>query len=381
MRELARYKIHAFILLFGFCIASVMFSYSAGIMVNKEAEQKDIEACEYEYTACFCASPTADVSFERDVLMEDMLDMLDNTAGTDDIVVRTGSFDINIGAHGRCLAYIVFPGQMPKYHLVKGKFPTEEQLRSDGRYVVLGINRKDAAYKKAGKDYILIQGEEYEVTGYISAERSRILDNEVLLFYDCVGDSVKKNLLDPYMMNALPIVYESDTDSETYTYMLDYITHLGGYPEEKQKERYNVTVVDFMPIWYTTSEPLSAYAIWAKLIYAFCIILLFYVMDLWMQQRRKEFAIRKACGYSGTKIMGLVMGQTAKLLVVAVVLSELIISFLIFADVGIYVLNTRDIFDRVMRELLFVISTFILVSIIPFIRIYTEKPADLLQNI
>lgn len=381
MKELARYKIHAFVLIFGFCIASVMFSYSTGIMVNKEAEQKDIEAHEYEYAACFFASPTANVSDKRDVLMEDMLAMLDNAVGTDDIVVRTGGFNVNMGAHGSCLANMVFRGRMPKYHFVKGNFPTEEQLQSDGRYVVLGISKKDAAYIKAGRDYILIQGEEYEVTGYISAEHSRILDNEVLLFYDGVGDSVKKNLLDYYRMGALAFIYESDTDSEAYTYMLDYAAHLGGYPEEKQKERYSITVSDFVQGLYSTAAPLPMYGIWAKLIYAFCIILLFYVMDLWMQQRRKEFAIRKACGYSGARIMGLVMGQTAKLLVVAVILSELIISLLIVADVGIYVLNTRDILDRVVWELLFAISTFILVGIIPFIRIYTEKPADLLQNI
>lgn len=382
MKDLARYKIHSIVLIFGFCIASVMFSYSAGIMVNKDAEQKDIEACEYQYTACFCASPTANASLERDVLTKDMLALLDGIKGTGDVAVYTSFININLGVYGLGTANIYFDGKMPKYRLIKGNFPTEEQLQSDGRYVVLGINKKDMTYRRNGRDYILIQEDEYEVTGYISAKNSRILDNKILLFYSCMGDRIKNNLLDYYRMGALNIIYESDTNSGVYTYMWDYLHNLDAYEKEYAADEsvYNIMVSDLGEQWYSTAAPLPMYGTWAKLIYVFCIVLLFYVMELWMQQRKEEFAIRKAFGYSDIKIMGLVMVQMAKLLLIAVILSELIISLLTFADVGIYVLDTKDIFDRVVRELIFVISTFILVSIIPFIRIYTEKPTDLLQN-
>ncbi|MDE6025980.1 MAG: ABC transporter permease [Lachnospiraceae bacterium] len=383
MKELARYKIHAVVLILGFCIASVMFSYSFGIMVNKEAEQKDIEACQYQYTACFYASPTenANVCPERDALTQDMLTLLDGIKETGDIVVHTSFINVNLGVYGVCTANIYFDGQMPKYRLVKGDFPTEEQLQSDGRYVVLGINKKDATYRRDGRDYILIQEDEYEVTGYISAKNSTILDNKILLFYSSIGDRIKQNLLDYYRMAMLNIIYESDTNSETYTYMSDYIHSLDAYEEEYgtyESSNYNIMVSDSGEQWYSTAEPLPMYGTWSKLIYLFCIVMLLYVMELWMQQRREEFAIRKAFGYSDAKIMGLIMAQMAKLLLVAVVMSELIISLLTYADVGIYVLNTKDIFDRVVRELIFAILTFLFVSIIPFIRICTEKPMVLL---
>lgn len=382
MREIARYKFHAVVLLLGFCIASVMFSYSFGISVNREAEKKDIAACQYQYTACFCATPAVEAGFERATLVEGMHTLIDGIKGTSDILVYISQIDVYLDhIYAGCLADIYVDGQMPKYSFIRGSFPTEEQLQSDGRYVVLGINKRDAVYKRDGRDYILIQGEEYEVTGYVSAENSRISDNEILLFYSCISDKIKDSLLGYYMMARLNIIYESDENSEVDTYMMNYLHSLGVYAgEEGESERYNVMVSHSVDRMYSTADPLPMYGTLAKLIYVFCIVMLFYVMELWMRHRQEEFAIRKAFGYSDARIIGLVTLQTAKLLLMAVILSELIISLLTFADIGIYVLNTKDICDRVVREAVFSALTFILVSIIPFVRICTEKPTVLLSR-
>lgn len=382
MRELIRFKMNAVFLVISFCIASVMYNYSGGVEGSVNAEETDKRLYKFTYGATVSVGGTACAGDNREQAKQDMLACLEGIAEEENTLIILSVFDVYVNdAHTGCTAEIYLSGPMPKYSFVKGGFPTEEMLSSGMRYVVLGDGMKHNTYRRTGKDYILIQGDEYEVTGYVSAPNSGILSNTILLFYDAMGGNIIDTLCEYYLSESFIVQYMSDTNQAAYTHMMDYLHTLVPSSESQWEYVLESDIYKFVTSdgankhnYSSNAEQVLEYQGFAKLIYVFCIIVILFVLWLWMVQRQEEFAIRRAFGYSAFKLWFMLLVEIAELILIAAILSELVIAVLAFTDRGLYVFKIGDFYTRFLREACFIYISLMIVSIVPLIKLCTDKP-------
>lgn len=377
VKKIFRYRLNTIFLIIGFCIASVAFHYSMGTYVSKDGEDTDIKKCSFKEGACFVAVPTVDGYIpDNDILNDDIDALLKNIEGESNTLIYILQIVPYINEqHGMASADIYLSGPMPKYDFVYGGFPSEEVLSSGNLCVVLGINKKDYTYRRNGKYYIKIEGEEYLVTGFVSAENSRILDNEVLLFYTCVGNNVKDSLYNYYLSGTLGINYESDVNTNVYTLMKNYV-------DKCPSDTYTFYVSQgAMDKNYSTAVKNPVYKLFSDLIYIFCIVMIFFVIEFWMMRRKEEFAIRKAFGYTNAKLFKMIFYELLCILLAAIVLSETFLAVLSYLNTGLYVLEISDIYNRFVMEVIFGVVTLFSVSISPLLKLLKYRPAQLMSEV
>jgi len=377
VKKKLRYRLNTFFLIIGFCIASVAFHYSMGTYVSQDGEETDIKKCSFEEGACFSVVPAvAGYIPDKDILNNDIDALLKNIEGENNTLIYILEIAPYINEqHGMASADIYLSGPMPKYDFVYGGFPSEKVLNSGNLCVVLGINKKDYTYRRAGQYYINIEDEEYLVTGFVSAQNSRILDNEVLLFYDCVGNNVRDSLYNYYLSSTLTINYESDVNADVYTLMNNYVDKC---PSDTYIFYMSHGSVDKK---YSTAVKNPVYKQFSNLIYIFCIIMIFFVIELWMMRRKEEYAIRKAFGYTNAKLFKMVFYELLCMLLAAIVLSEAFLAILSYLDTGLYVLEISDIYNRFVMEVIFGAVTLLLVSISPLLKLIKYRPAQLMSEV
>ena len=109
-------------------------------------------------------------------------------------------------------------GEGLKLPLCEGRYPTEEELQKGELMVVLGKTGKEKTYQRNGADYILIDGEEYRVTGYCSGIRSTIANRLTILFYPCFDERVKEGLLSAGETYSIVMTLNSDGTSVNLLY-------------------------------------------------------------------------------------------------------------------------------------------------------------------
>lgn len=351
------------------------------------AEETDKQLYRFAYSACAGISAAPKARNDRKQAEQDMLACIEGIEEEQGTLIFIDEIFVYVNhAYTSCPAEIYLSGPMPKYSFVRGGFPTEEMLSSGIRYVVLGDGRKHETYKRSGKDYILIQGEEYEVTGYVSAPNSGILSDTILLFYDCVSDNIVDSLCEYYLGENFVVNYMSDTNPEAETLMMDHLYTLVGDSKSEydyileSDTYYFITSSGADKNYFSNAEHVLRYKSFANLIYMFCIIMIMFVLWLWMTQRKEEFAIRKEFGYSPFKLSVMVLIEIVELLFVAALLAELVIAAIAFAGKELYVLEIGNVYSRFLRQANFICISLILVGAIPFIKLYIEKPAVLLNR-
>ncbi len=388
MRQLIRFKMNAVFLVISFCIASVMYNYSAGVEGSINAEETDKLLYKFTYGATVSVGAATEAGYNRKQAKQDMLACIEGITEEQNTLIFISVFCVYVNyAHTSCMAEIYLSGPMPKYSFVKGGFPTEEMLSSGMRYVVLGDGMRHNTYRKSGKDYILIQGDEYEVTGYVSAPNSGILSDTILLFYDAIGSNVIDSLCEYYISESFVLQYMSDTNQAVYTLMMDYLHTLVLNSKSEFEYVLESDVYKFITSdgarkhdYSSNAEQVLRYQRFARLIYIFCIIVIMFVLWLWMVQRQEEFTIRKTFGYSVFKLWGMVLVEITELILVSAILSELVIAVIAFVDKDMYVFKIEDAYSRFLMEVCFIYISLIIVGIVSFINLCTKKPVTLMNK-
>ena len=261
---------------------------------------------------------------------------------------------------------VVFP-----YDVVEGSFPTQEQIESGEPMIVLGKCLKTDTYQKSGIDYYKICGEEYRVAAYVSASNSVGLDAVRLLFYNCLGDKTKEEI--DYTASTLGLTLYLESDSRNLT---DF------YNEKQQllndRVRQMFTLDDMENSLFTIDTGLIQYQQYAYLLYLFSIILIIMITEFWIAQRKKEFAIRRAVGYSKWQIIRMLAGELFKLILIASVF--LLLAQLIFRQIIPSVYYTEKWIENIGICIIFMIVTFILLMIYPIYKITHDSIVASIQN-
>lgn len=387
MISLLKNKVEIACLFIGLVIASIVFHYSMGVSINKELEQEDIIKNSYEYGANITINPVLNLENNKEKLIDDITEFEENIKSIGDCYIYFPNIIAYIDDnYTQSMTDIYVCGNMPKYKIVSGRYPDEEMLKSGNRYVVLGVYKKSLTYNRDGKDYITVEGEEYEVCGYVSADNSRILDNKVILFAGNMGENMLDCMYYQYISGSVFLSYNSDVYFNIYNDIKSHIKQTSVSYDEQSftitalNERMQLRLSDGPYIGtFSTAVGTGEYDSFAKFVYVFCIFLVIFVLEFWILKRKNEFVIRKICGYSNTRIFIIIVKEIFIVMLISLVISEVIMYMFDFFENGISVFYSKQVYYRFVSAVIYVSASMVLTCIYPFIELCIKKPVNLLK--
>lgn len=264
--------------------------------------------------------------------------------------------------------YLSMPESFP-YKVVEGSIPDQKQISSKEPIIVLGKGLKNVTVHRDNADFYRICGKEYRVVAYISAEQSNSLDAVRFLFYDCLEEKVKEEIDHRAMTMGLTVTLRSNT--------LDLMDVYNEKTEELGDKVQSVNFSREIDKIHIVDSALVEYQQYAYLLYLFALILIIMVTELWIVQRKKEFAIRRAVGYSRSQIIGMLAGELAKV-IIGVGTMLLIGQMLVYHFIGTEYGNSN--WSNLVIGLLFVVITFIVLMIYPVYKIMTDSIVSSIQD-
>lgn len=203
------------------------------------------------------------------------------------------------------------------FPLESGAWPTKQELSSGKPVVVIGCAYKDYVYRADGTEYFNIQGEAYEVKGYIGGGRSNEYDEYVIMFGGNLGSMAEEQLSAACESWGLEILFQSDNaNMEQEVLAAEQILGKTG--------DFFVNSYGSNPNIYVGVESDITY-FW---IYAYCGGISVLVSVFWIMQRKKELTIRKSFGYSNRQLIGFLAWELVKICMVSVLTAFGIILFI-----------------------------------------------------
>ncbi|MBQ4059749.1 MAG: ABC transporter permease [Lachnospiraceae bacterium] len=361
MKKKVRYPLLKLGMVIGIVIAYFSFVF-AGKMVREEyLESQDVENYQNEEN-------TIGVGLRYEGEGNDILHTMDDERVTGYIsaIPLYANTEENV-----CLmnVYLHVPEVFP-YPVQDGIVPTRDQLADKEPVIVLGQGLKSDVIQKEKGDYYIVCGEEYRVIAYLAATESSSLDYVRILFYDCLGEKTKSDIDYFAFTQGLTLVFRSDTVD-----LIDYY--------RKKQKQVDDKVIDisysqgFFEDSYAVDNDLIDYQKYAYLLYIFSLVLIVMVIELWIIQRRKEFAIRRAVGYSRYQIIGMISQELIKTIFGIGVF--LLLVQLVFQKLFLRGMETGLLNDLVLC-LFFIVFTFVLLMIYPIYKIMTDSIAASIQN-
>lgn len=352
MKIKVRYPLLKLGMVIGIGIAYLSFVFAGKMVREEHLESRDVKNYQRE-------EETIGVSLRYEGDGTDIMHTMDSESVTEYISSVPLYADTE---ETSCLmnVYLHLPEPFP-YPVTDGLVPTKELLADEEPVIILGQGVKpDVIHKETG-DYYKVCGEEYRVIAYVSSDESNSLNYVRILFYDCLGEKTKSDIDYFALTMGITLMFRSDT--------VDLIE----YYQEKQKlvdDRveqisYSQGILEDS---YSVDNSLVDYQKYAYLLYVFSLVLIVMVIELWILQRKKEFAIRRAVGYSRYQIIGMLSQELIKTIVgIGGIL--LLLQFLI-PKIFLGLEKSNWLNDLVLC-MIFVGVTFILLMIYPIYKIMT----------
>lgn len=302
MSRLFRYKNIRFWLISGFVIAFVLFDFKAQSNIREAAENEARNSSEFNYQA-YIRMEITDAEGETDVeacLKELLAELCKEENAT--VTISAFQLDYRLPLSFMKPGNICVSSNAPKYPLHKGSYPTKEQLATGDGYAVISYARKKDTYTKNGKVYLDFCGDAFEVTGYLDNNIRWVIENDVIFFAgsntERLWSSTAKYLEDGWLNLAV----ESD---EKITYE-DNPNELKRLAEDISEGQFYIESVDFKekaayyslsgenPDSRTLSDNQMHYI---SYVFIFVMIMLCFIIEFWMNMRKKEFAIMRKNGF------------------------------------------------------------------------------------
>lgn len=199
--------------------------------------------------------------------------------------------------------------------LKSGNYPDFNAIE-DVKATVIGEYFQDFTERNNGKEYINVNGENYLVTGIFRGMSDDGMDNSLVLFYDEFNSSVKEAIAAQLYSNYIEIVLCGDNGNGTFIKTIE--NRISDYPF------YDISTMQadsIQGIQIIISQIRNVIMI---MIVIFCIINSLAITNLWLRQRLPEIAIRKACGYSNSQVIKLIVSDMIKLIATAMAFATVI---------------------------------------------------------
>lgn len=146
------------------------------------------------------------------------------------------------------------------------------------------------------------------------------------------------------------------------------ISAIDGLLQELNKTQSDIPIFDMMQ-----NTGLSL----AGAVYLFSTANCFIVTHYWIVTKRREFAIRKAFGWTNRQLLGIICKETAGLLCVSIGISSVLITIAENEKIGFFKIEPTPFF--IIGTLGLLLVTMILASIVPAVQISKIQPAEVVS--
>lgn len=309
MSKLFRYKNIRFWLIIGFAIAFVLFDFRAQSNIREAAENETCNSSEFNYQS-YIRMEITDTESKADIeayLKEFLAELCkeENVTVTIYDLILDYKLPLSLIKPGN----ICVSSAVPKYPLHKGSYPTKEQLSTGNGYAVISYARKKDTYIKNGKEYLDFCGDAFEITGYFDNNIRWVIYNDVIFFAGSNTDGLWSSMARYLEDGSMNIKIESD-EGITYENNPEELKRLA---EEISEGNFYLKYVDFQrkaAHYYLSGEHPDSRTLsdnqmhYITYVFIFVMIMLCFIVEFWMNMRKKEFTIMRKNGFLLFDIVG-----------------------------------------------------------------------------
>lgn len=306
MKRVFQYRSISLWLILGYAMTFLVFNFRAQSNIITESERAALEASAFNYAAAIRIEMT-DKNSDVDVEAYIRAFLTELCQGDFVITVEDLYLEFKPGLSYAKSADICISDNMPRYPLYKGAYPTKQQLESGGGYAVVGYSRKSEVYRKNGIEYIDFNNEAFQVTGYLSKDAEWLVESGALLFCGCNSEGAWKYIARYLEDGYLYVRIESDEtgnlpDSfEQYNERAMEISNGSFFVKYVQSVGYSIIGEVHKVYSKALTETAKTYALY---ICVFLFVMLCFMVEFFMKQRRSEFITMRKHGFSVYNIIG-----------------------------------------------------------------------------
>ena len=357
-----RYRLSMYVMTVGIIIAYICFSYGGQLSRKLQLERRDALMAE-------TPGETLGVYLTYDAEGGKIIPQLVEE-GISGYIDGVRLYSDAVGTEVLTTVYLSVPEPFP-FEVTEGSVPSAERLQDEEPVILLGKGLRKNTYTRDGDDYYQLCGQEYKVLGYVSAENADGLDYIRCLFYENLESKVREEIDFQAARGGLSFVFKSDTKNLMEFYQEKSEQLLGIVEMMNHTSNVEESI-------YLEDGGLRDFYRYAYLLYLFAIVLVIMVMQLWILQRKKELAIRRAIGFTKGQIILLIAKELLKIILMTGVLCTILqIVVQKILKIGNY--SGFDL-TSISTALLFIMVTFVLLMIYPVIKITQGDVAETIQN-
>lgn len=361
MKRIFRYGYSTVCVIVGLVVGFFVFHYYAGAEQIDINEKTDRSKYEYKYEL--------PIAISGDEYSLELLHKADIEGCSISIVDQLIYFD---GAAGSYMTDIVISGREFIYPIVAGHYPTDSELASGEPCAVLGRRMKQYTFRMDGEDYIRVCGDNYRVTGYISADDSAIFDFRTILYYECMGDGVSKDLAYFHDLPGWTFLIQSNTVDRAV--MRERVRNV------VEEGSYDIIDLGQYNHFTATRNVDREYKNMAVIIYAFSIFIVILVVEYHLICRKREFAIKKAYGYSTSSLLLGVLIELVAYVLVSIVIAELLMLLFNFVEKEAVIFTVRGFKGRLRVMIRYFAFTLPILMLRPVVKLSRDNPIKLLVS-
>lgn len=267
---------------------------------------------------------------------------------------------------------ILTNNEKEKYVLKEGRLPDNAEIKA-GENV---ISVEDSYLSKLTQDnegnrFITINGSRYKVVGIMGNNISPVFSASFVTFYECLSDDMKQKILNS---SHLDLMVESDSEDvypvckqiKANILKRDPQAVVEGYEVDYEEQQVEAAKLQL------AQSPVNIYF----LIYFFAIINCIIVSEFWIEQRKREIAIRKAFGMSNLQIISMLFREMLRISCFAAILCvflQIIFSGLIG---NIFNIHIEASFGNVIIMIAMIVTTSLAVILVPVYKIINMSPSQ-----
>ena len=227
-------------------------------------------------------------------------------------IICNKSVLIDNSTNRHSLEIVLYQNEEIPYELISGSF----DYSNDELVVYIGKDMRKYIKTIEGKEYMEICGYNFKVAGIIQSSSVIDYSDKILVFYDNLSKALDSSQLESILGKYnWSINICSNISKENINNARDIIA-----------KRFATT--DYSLEIYDSFSEDTTYIYISKLFGSnlsklsdiLCIINVFIILNIWIKQKHKEFAIRKAFGFSNIRILMNLLYQFLKCFVISILL-------------------------------------------------------------
>lgn len=249
------------------------------------------------------------------------------------------------------------------------------ELSDKKNTVVIYESLGNYTYEKNGNVYIIIEKEEYRVTGVIKETAKDYYDYGCFMFYDSASENLREYASayysDIWNLNMVEFFSDAPISKEQLQYVIDWCKTWCGEKEvafelgTDMEEDVDYNEKDWMSFYFSI------------VLLVFSLVNCMVIANTWIERRRKEFIIRKTYGESARQIF---QGLFVELSQHAAVCGILVLFFKSIFQIVRKDFNLSDLFFNFTILLAAIVVLSLVIVLVMLAKIARIKPGKALKE-